>query len=188
MIMPPRLRKFMLAMHITLSVGWVGAAVAYIAVDVTAASSQDAATLRSAYLAMGLIAGSVIVPLAIGTFVSGLVVSLGTRWGLFRHWWVLVSFVLTTLATVVLLVEMQTIGHLAAVAADPKTSADDLRSLGGTLLHSVGGTAVLLIVLVLNVYKPPGLTAYGWRRQQEERARLVQRAATPHGASAKVRA
>jgi hypothetical protein len=28
---------------------------------------------------------------------------------------------------------------------------------------------VLLVVMWLNVYKPRGLTAYGWRKQQEER-------------------
>jgi hypothetical protein len=43
-----------------------------------------------------------------------------------------------------------------------------LRTLGSTLVHSVGGTVVLLVVLVLNVYKPRGMTRYGWRKQQEE--------------------
>jgi hypothetical protein len=28
---------------------------------------------------------------------------------------------------------------------------------------------VLLVILVLNVYKPRGMTRYGWRKQQEER-------------------
>ena len=46
---------------------------------------------------------------------------------------------------------------------------DDLRELGSTLIHSVGGTAVLLVILVLNVYKPQGMTRYGCRKQQEER-------------------
>jgi hypothetical protein len=27
---------------------------------------------------------------------------------------------------------------------------------------------VLLVILVLNVYKPRGMTRYGWRKQQEE--------------------
>lgn len=37
------------------------------------------------------------------------------------------------------------------------------------MVRSVGGTMVLLVILVLNVYKPPGLTRHGWRKQQEER-------------------
>jgi hypothetical protein len=70
---------------------------------------------------------------------------------------------------VVLLAETRTISHFAAMAADPATSREVLRALGGTLVHSVGGTVVLAVILVLNTYKPQGMTRYGWRKQQEER-------------------
>ena len=167
--MSPGLRKLALSVHIALSVGWIGAVAAYMAFDVTAATSQDARALRAAYLAMELIVRNIIVPLAFAALVTGLVVSVGTKWGLFRHYWVLISLLLTILATVVLLVETRTIAALADIAADPTTSGDDLRALGSTLVHSVGGTVVLLAVLVLNVYKPQGLTPHGWRKQQEQR-------------------
>jgi hypothetical protein len=166
MIMPPRLRKFALAAHIASSVGWIGAVAGYIALDVAAATGQDARTLRAAYLAMELIAWYVIVPLSLASLLTGLVMSLGTKWGLFRHYWVLISLLLTVIATVVLLAETQTIGHFADIAADPATSVDDLRALGSTLAHSVGGTAVLLVILVLNVYKPRGMTRYGWCKEE----------------------
>jgi hypothetical protein len=169
MTMPPRLRKFALAVHLAVSVGWIGAVAAYMALDVAAATSQDAQTLRAAYLGMDLIARSIIVPLALASLLTGLVMSLGTKWGLFRHYWVLISLLLTIFATVVLLLETQTIGYFAAMAADPTTAAEDLRALGSTLLHSVGGTVVLLVILVLNLYKPQGVTRYGWRKQQEQR-------------------
>ena len=88
---------------------------------------------------------------------------------MFRHYWVLITLLLTLIATFVLLVETQTIGYFADVAADPTTSGDNLRALGSTLVHSVGGTVVLLVILVLNVYKPRGMTRYGWRKQSEQR-------------------
>ena len=169
MIMTPRLRKVALAAHITLAVGWIGAVAGYIALDVAAATSRDAQTLRAAYLAMELIAWYVIVPLALASLLTGLVMSLGTKWGLLRHYWVLISLLLTMIATGVLLVETQTISYFAGIAADPATSGDDLRALGSTLVHSVGGTVVLLVILMLNVYKPRGMTRYGWRKQQGER-------------------
>jgi hypothetical protein len=170
--LPPALRKAALAAHLALSVGWLGAITAYLALDLTAASGSDPQVLRAAYLGMGAIAGSVIVPLAIGALLTGLLVSLGTKWGLLRHWWVVVSLALTTFATVVLLVETGTIAAYAAVAADPAATDAEVRALGGTLVHSVGGALVLLVVLVLNIYKPPGLTPYGWRKQHEERRAL----------------
>jgi hypothetical protein len=174
MIMTPRLRKFALAAHITLAVGWIGAVASYVALDVAAATSQDAQMLRAAYLAMELIAWYVIVPLALASLLSGLIMSLGTKWGLFRHYWVLISLLLTIFATVVLLVEMQTISYFADIAADPTMSGDDLRALGSTLVHSVGGTVVLLVILMLNVYKPRGMTRYGWRKQQQEQRKVLE--------------
>jgi hypothetical protein len=35
----------------------------------------------------------------------------------------------------------------------------------GDLLHAGGGLAILLVIATLNVYKPRGLTPYGWRVQ-----------------------
>jgi len=165
MTMSPGLRKLALATHLTLSVGWIGAVAAYVALDAAAATSEDAQILRAAYIGMELIARKVIVPLAFASLLTGIVMSLGTKWGLFRHYWVLISFLLTIIAIGVLMVETQTISYLAAVAADPTTSAADLRRLGNTLVHSVGAAGVLVVILVLNLYKPRGLTRYGWRKQ-----------------------
>lgn len=165
MTMSPGLRKFALAVHLTVSVGWIGAVAAYVALDVAAATSEAAETLRAAYIGMELIARNVIVPLAFASLLTGIVMSVGTKWGLFRHYWVLISFLMTIIATAVLMVEMQTISHLGGLAADPSTPTAELRGLGNTLVHSLGATVVLVVILVLNLYKPRGMTPYGWRRQ-----------------------
>lgn len=167
MPMPSGLRKLTLAVHLTVSVGWIGALAAYLALDVLVVVDRRAEMLRGAYLAMDRIVVFAIVPLAIASLVTGLVIALGTRWGLFRHYWVLISLLLTMFATIVLLREAQVVGDLARAAADPETSERDLRALPSTLVHSIGGSAVLLVVLVLNVYKPRGMTRYGRRREGE---------------------
>jgi len=172
MNMPPLLRKGILAAHLTCSVGWLGAVVAYLVLDLTVSASGDAVAVRSAWVAMGQVTGSVLVPLAIASLVTGIVMSLGTKWGLFRHWWVLISLLLTVVAVLVLLSESELISRVAAMAAEPTTTDDSLLAVPGTLPHSVGGLVVLLVIQVLNVYKPQGLTPYGWRKQQEERSNL----------------
>jgi hypothetical protein len=93
--------------------------------------------------------------------------ALGTPWGLFRHYWVLITFLLTSFATVILLLHMPSVSALADVARE----ADDatLGRLGGDLFHAGGGLLVLLVITVLNVYKPRGMTPYGWRKQHERR-------------------
>jgi hypothetical protein len=184
MTMPPGLRKFVLAVHLTASVGWIGAVVGYLALGVAAVTSQDARTVRAAWIAMELTGWSAIVPLALAALLTGLVVSLGTPWGLFRHYWVLISLVLTVVSTVVLLLHMPTVSSLADVAREADGAS--LGGLGGDLFHPGVGLLVLLAITVLNVYKPRGLTPYGWRKQQEERARLARRAPAavrPEGSS-----
>ena len=166
--MTPGVRKFAFSVHLTSSVGWIGAVGAYVALGVSAVASLDARTVRAAWIAMELTGWSVIVPLALASLVTGVAISLGTPWGLFRHYWVLISLVLTVLATVVLLLHMPTVSALADVAR--MADAGDLGRLGGDLLHPGVGLLVLLAITGLNVYKPRGLTRYGWRKQHEERA------------------
>lgn len=98
------------------------------------------------------------------------VVSLGSPWGLFRHHWVLVKFMLTILATVLLLLHTQPIGLLAAAARDTTMFSGDVGRLQIQLVGDAGAALVALLVNVtLSIYKPQGLTPYGRRKRQEER-------------------
>ena len=166
MTLSPGIRKAALTAHVTTSVGWLGAVAAYLCLDLAAVTSPDIATVRGAYLAMEMLVLYVIVPLALASLVTGTVQALGSAWGLFRHYWVLVKLLLTLFATVVLLLERPTVSHLAAQAA----SSADPRDLPGSLPHSVGGLVVLLKTATLSVFKPLGLTRYGWRKQQQRQA------------------
>ena len=166
--MTPGLRKFALTVHLSVSVGWIGAVVVYPALGVSAATSDDAQTIRAAWTAMELTGWYVIVPLALASLLTGLVMALGTKWGLFRNYWVLISFALTIFATTVLLLHMPTVSSTADVAQGARGAS--LEALGGDLFHPGVGLVVLLVVQILNLYKPRGMTRYGWRKQQEQRA------------------
>ncbi|MGW3863754.1 hypothetical protein ACWEDZ_20000 [Streptomyces sp. NPDC005047] len=152
-------------MHVATSVGWLGAVCAYLALDVTAVTSQDVPVVRGAYVAMEVTVLYVIVPLALASVFIGILNALGTTWGLFRQYWVLVKLLLTVVGAAVLLMEVGTVSSLAEAAA----SSPDPRELPGTLLHSVGGLALLLIILIISMFKPRGVTRYGWRKQNEQR-------------------
>ena len=145
------------------SIGWIGAVMGYLALGITAATSASVSTVRSAWIGMEITGWFVIVPLAITSLLTGLLISLGTRWGLFRHYWVLISFALTLFSTVILILHMPTVSALAAAAQTAEGAA--LSALGGDVAHPGIGLVILLSVQVLNVFKPRGLTPYGWRRQ-----------------------
>jgi hypothetical protein len=162
----PTARRALLIVHISVSVGWMGAAAAYVALNVPAVAGDDEQTMRAAYLMMPIVADHVLVPLAVATVVTGVALALGTRWGLLQHYWVAVSLGVTLFAAAILVLHLPAVDEMAAVAADPD---QDVSALGGDLFHSIGGLVVLTVPLVLNVVKPRGLTRRGWRVQRDRR-------------------
>jgi hypothetical protein len=170
MIMTPWLRKFALTAHVVSSVGWLGAVVVFLALAIIGMTGQDAQTVRGAYLVMEPAAWFVLVPLAFASLLTGLVMSLGTKWGLFRHYWVLFKLLINVFATIVLLIYMESFRIMASMAADPTMSTADIRALGTSpRFHSLLAVVLLLVATVLAVYKPKGMTRYGWRKQHEQR-------------------
>ena len=172
MTMTPRLRKLALTVHVSSSVGWLGAVGAFLALAVVGLTSHDAQTVRGAYLAMEPAAWYVLVPLAFASLLTGLVQSLGTTWGLFRHYWVLFKLVINVFATLVLLMYMKTFRFMADVAADPSADLGVVRN-ASPALHAGAALLLLLVATTLAVYKPRGVTRYGRRKQHEQRTALV---------------
>ena len=164
MVMQAGLRRAVLSAHLTVSIGWIGAVIAYLALGIAAVTTRQPETIRAAWVAMELTGWYVIVPLALVSFASGVVMAAGTKWGLFRHYWVLLSLGLTGFAVVVLLLHMPEVSAKTAIART--ADARVLAGLGGDLGHPAIGLAVLLVVQVLNLYKPRGLTRHGYRVQQ----------------------
>lgn len=166
-MMTPLVRKVALVAHIVTSVGSLGAVTGFLALAVAGLTSEDTQTMTSVYVAMDVIARSVILPLVLVSLMTGLIQSLGTTRGLFRHYWVLAKLLLTTLTVIVLVLQMDGIAYIAATASETALSSADLVDLRRSLVvHTAGGSAVLLVATVLSVYKPRGLTRYGWRRTQ----------------------
>jgi hypothetical protein len=171
MMMSPSLRKFALTAHVTTSVGWMGAVASFIALAVAGLVSADGQTVRAVYIAMDVVARFVIVPLCFASVITGIVSSVGTEWGLFKHYWVLVKIVITIPSTIILLVHMQPISAMAQVAAETALGNHDFTRQRMQLMITAGlALIVLMVATVLSVYKPRGMTSYGQRKQNEQRA------------------
>lgn len=151
--MPPALRKLFLFVHVVASVGFAGAVAAFL---VLAVAGLDG--MSSVYLALPLVTWWVIVPAAVASLVVGVVASLGTPWGLLKHYWVAIKLILTAVALVVLLLQTRTIGALAALAAAGAIGPASREGQNAMVLHSAGGLVVLLLAALLSTYKPRGLT------------------------------
>jgi hypothetical protein len=156
-IMSSRLRKLALTSHVTSSVGWLGAVAAYLALAVAGLAGQDSEMACAAYRAMDAIGWGVIVPCSLAALLSGVIQSLGTEWGLLRHYWIVAKLALTVAATGVLLMHIPTVSRMARIALATTLSSGDFKMLRIQLVvHAVGGLLVLLTTTALSVYQPWG--------------------------------
>lgn len=165
MNMTPRLRKFVLTAHVTSSVGWLGAVAVFLVLAVAGLTSQDTQMVRAAYLAMELTAEFIIVPICFTSLLTGIVSSLGTEWGLFRYYWIIIKLFITFISTIGLLVHLQPIKYLADEARTT-ISYTELHQIQIQLVIVSGAALLALLVATsLSMYKPRGITPYGWRKK-----------------------
>jgi hypothetical protein len=160
MMMTPRLRKCALTIHIILSVGWIGAVAGFLALAIASLGSRDVATMRAASPAIALIVWWVITPFAFASLGSGLVSSLFTPWGLFRYYWVLIKFLVNVFACIELLEYVRSLNAMTNMSGD---------MAGASVARASAAFLLLIVATVLSVYKPRGMTRYGWRKQREQR-------------------
>jgi hypothetical protein len=148
MILSPAVRKFALTIHVTASVGWLGSVVGFLALAIIGSRTLDDRIVQSIYPALELMGTFVIVPFSVAALVTGVIQSVGTSWGLFRHYWVLAKLLITIGASLLLLLHMQLV-RSAAMAANNGTLAIAPRmQLVG---DAVAATVVLAIAVALSV-------------------------------------
>jgi hypothetical protein len=137
--------RLLLTAHITTSVGWLGVVFAKLVLGLLAVTSAAGLQLLAAMEALNV----AFPPLAIGTLASGVLLSLGTRWGVLQHWWVVTKLVLTVgvVATAVQLADRA--AQAALANPSPATYAAVLALTGTHVLMLAAAT-------VLSVYKPWG--------------------------------
>ena len=100
--MPPRTRKLVTTLHVISSVGWLGLNLGVLTLALTGMNTGDADLQHAAYSVLALLGGVLLIPLSLTAFVTGVLLSLFTSWGLLRYRWVIVKLVLTLIAVVLI--------------------------------------------------------------------------------------
>lgn len=155
--MTPNFNKLLLTSHISFSVGWFGAVAVFLVFAINGVTNTDAQLASSAYFAMELTGWYIIVPFCLASLLTGILQTLATRWGLFKHYWIVVKLILTIAATVLLLLHMKPIGFLAGIAKETGFNGSEEISLRIQLIaDSVAALFLLLATITISVYKPWG--------------------------------
>lgn len=163
-MMSPPFRKACLAAHVVTSIGWIGAIVAFLVLALAGTRTPDLALARGFGVAVATTGWWAVVPFCLASLTTGIIQSLGTPWGLVRHYWLAIKLLLTLLATLALLIHMQPTSWLGEAAAGRTASLADLAAVQRQLAVDAGAAVIVLILAtLLSIYKPPGLTPLGWR-------------------------
>jgi hypothetical protein len=170
MVLPPYWRKFALTAHVGASVGWLGAVAAFLILAIIGLRSLDDATIRSLYPTLDLLGTYVIIPFSIAALVTGLIQSLGTQWGVFRHYWVVAKLLITVGASLLLLLHMQLVRSAAAAAGQGALGVEPRLRL---VADAGAALVVLAIAVALSVYKPQGMTQFGIRAESSGAVRVA---------------
>ena len=155
----PGQRKALVAAHIVVSVGLLGISAAQLVLATAAALTSDVTIAQAAYRSMAIFRLGVVQPLAIVTIVTGVILSLGTKWGLFQHTWIVVKLVLTVATILNGMLNLRPAVQ-QAITLTANASAGSPPDLGSTALvaMAVPGINVLMLgaATVISVYKPWG--------------------------------
>ncbi|WP_145865577.1 DUF2269 domain-containing protein [Streptomyces capillispiralis] len=151
-------RRAHLVIHVVASAGWLGLGVGLLALGVTANTTASPAAVEASVRAMKLLADRLVLPFALLTLTSGLVLSLGTPWGLARHRWVRTKFWLTLATTTATAFALRPGVDAAAAAV---TAGHPLPDGGDVLVGPVVSLSAYVLVTVISVLKPWGPTRRG---------------------------
>ncbi|AOW90423.1 DUF2269 domain-containing protein [Streptomyces olivaceus] len=150
-------RRGLLVVHVVASASWLGLTLGLLALGATAATTASPTAVEASVRSMKLFADWLLLPLALLTLTSGVVLALGTQWGLARHRWVFTKVWLTSATTVATVLALRP-GVNSAVAAV---------AAGNVLAGPVVSLSAYVFMTVISLLKPWGPT----RRGRRERAR-----------------
>lgn len=144
----PFMRKLVLTVHIMLSVGLLGDSAGYLAVAIQGATTDDLAIAHASYQMLRMFAFVFGVPLSFAALLTGLLLGLGTGWGVFRYPWVTAKLIL--ILSVIAVGALVLNGGMSAM----------LSGSGGAEGRLIAGAAYDVVALVvataLAVFKPGG--------------------------------
>ncbi|KKB77481.1 hypothetical protein VW35_15175 [Devosia soli] len=155
----PSLRKIIMILHVATSAGLIGGVLCFLVLAVAGLTGGT-----NLYAAADLIARLIVLPLASAALAIGIVQSLVSPWGLVQHYWVIVKLVATAFVLAVLVLQLPGITALGSMTVSEIALPQNASQRLSLVLHAGTGLVPLALCLVLSIFKPKGLTPYGWRK------------------------
>jgi hypothetical protein len=152
-----RARKTVLVLHIASAGAWLGIDVVMGVLVFTALLTGSDRTKALCYQALELFAVWPLLAAGLLCLATGLLLGLGSKYGVVRFWWVAVKLVLNiVLSSLVLVALRPTVADAAARAGDFLAGGAPDLGVGALIFPPVVSTSALMFATVLAVFKPWG--------------------------------
>ena len=152
-----RARRTTLLTHIAAAGAWLGLDVVLGVLVGTALLTGDGQRAAVALQSLGLFAVWPLVVVGLVCLVSGLLLGLGSTYGLVRYWWVAVKLVLNvTLVSLVLVLLRPVVGDSSEAARTALLEGTAPPAVGDLVYPPVVSTTLVLVAMTLSVFKPWG--------------------------------
>ena len=150
-------RKGFLVVHVASAGAWIGIDVVMADFVFTALLADDDSTKALCYRALELFAVWPLLTTGLVCLASGIVLGLGTKYGLVRYWWVAIKLVLNIVLTALVLVALRpAVTEAAEQGRQFAAGAPASLAVGDLIFPPIVSPTALLIAVVLAVFKPWG--------------------------------
>lgn len=152
-----RARKSALVVHIVSAGTWFGLDVVMAVIVFTSLTTDSQSTKALAYQALETFVLWPLVASGVVCLASGVLLGLGTTYGLIRYWWVTIKLVLNIVLTTLVLVALRPgVSELADQAR--RSAAGEIVTFveSNIIFPPVVSTTALLVAFLLSVFKPWG--------------------------------
>jgi len=152
-----RWRRAVLILHIVACGAWIGIDVMVAVLVWTGRFGADADVRGLAYRALAAFVVWPMLTAGLVSLVSGVVLGLGTKWGLVRYWWVAVKLVLNVvLCTLIVFALEPGMDAVAAYGRDLAAGAETPSVISTLFFPPAVSLTALTFATVLSVAKPWG--------------------------------
>lgn len=152
-----RTRKAVLTVHIGSAGVWLGMDLTFGVLLCTAMLTDNRTTAATAYQVLEMVAIYPMLTAGVLTLITGVILGIGSKYGLFRYWWVAVKLAINVLFVGLIIFALgpsvRGVSESGRMLAVDPTTVVPYEDLLGPLIVA---PTLLVIAMVLSVFKPWG--------------------------------
>ncbi|WHZ05677.1 hypothetical protein QNH48_14040 [Neobacillus sp. YX16] len=149
-------KKWWLSAHILFSAIWLGVTVTFLILSISVLMTNDSQVIKAYYTSMLQMEQTAGRASLIGTVITGLILSLFTKWGLFKFYWIITKEILTFICMVLgfICIYYWTINgiHLSEQSISDQFIANHYQLMVWIIIQVI----LLAILFIISVFKPWG--------------------------------